>query len=414
VHRNWFAICALSLIVVSDYKFRVRSPSETLSGALDITVVFEVAVYGLVGGYLILSRRHPPRIRRLPLPLALACAYVALLFFSLVRVPYPPLATVRALEELVVLLLALTAYSRATRADLHRFAHGFLALVGVSVVFGLVVHMPPATSIQEGRFTWLRLYPVVAGVFLGLATLIALAYVLAYSSERPGPHWRRRTYLVLLALVAGGLAASQTRGAVLGAVVGALVLVCFFYRAQVRLEVAAGLILAVAFVAAAFGDQILAYFQRGESAAELATLNSRTELWSLAATAFQQHPVFGWGLGASRGIFLSDIGLGGGHNALVNVAVDLGAVGVLVWGALVLSLFVATCRLPGRGPHSVRVDRAMLLAMLTFLVVDGFFYEGVGAVANVAGTSLLVLTAWVSLLVRDVRAAARAATPVLR
>lgn len=335
--RNWYAVCVLTIIVADDYKVRVRPPEDTLSGGVDIFVILSLLTYASVAAYILLTQPSLPRIRRVSALTFLACAYVCLLVISLVHAPYPALAIARGVQVVILLGLALVASARATRADMHRFAHGFLVLVAASVVFGLLVHMPRFPQ-QEYRFTWLRIHPVTAGVFAGLATMLALSYLLGDASDRPGPRWSRWVYAGLLVIVGGGLLGTQTRGALVGAAAGAIVLGGLRYRGRRRVELAV-LLLLVTGVALTWGGGILAkYFARGETSAELETFSSRTGLWSLAWGAIQQQPLFGWGLGASRGIFLDETGLGGGHNALVNVAVDLGFVGAAVWLALLAVL----------------------------------------------------------------------------
>lgn len=401
--RYWLAVCALSIIVADDYKFRVRDPRDTLSGGVDIFVVLELAVYGAVACYLLLTMRGVPRVRRVPPVIALAGAYVILLVVSLIHAPFLSLAAARCLQVVILFGLTLAAASRATRGDLHRFAHGFLVLVAASVVFGLVVHMPKFPQ-QEARFTWLRIHPVTAGVFAGLATILALTYLVTFASKRPGPHWPRWVYLALLALVGGGLLGTQTRGALVGAVAGAVVLGGLRYRGRRRIEVVFMTILVGSIAATWGGARLAAYFARGETVSQLATISDRTGLWSLAWGAIQQQPVFGWGTGASRGIFLDETGLGGGHNALVNVAVDLGAIGVLVWVSLLLTLVITTWRFPVTGAHGIACDRALILSVVAFLVVDGGTFEGLGAMANESNTWLFVLVAWVAVLSREISA----------
>lgn len=414
--RNWFAVCALSLLMASDYKLRVRSATATLGGGADAFILLEIAIYGLVAAHLVLSQRGFPRLRRLPLALYLAVAYVVLLVLSLSYTPYVALAGVRAAQTVVVLSLVLAVVHRGSRSHVHRFAHGFVVLVAASVLFGLLFPMPPVTSLQAGRFTWLMIHPVTAGVYVGLATVVAAVYLLARTQERPGPIWPAWAYAPLLLLVAGGLLGTQTRGAVLGAVVGVLVALTALFRG--RRLVASWLVVVVAgagVVVLAIGT-ITAYFVRGESTERLASLNARTTLWALARDAVLEEPLFGYGLGATRGLFLEETGLGGGHNAVVNVAVDLGLVGLVVWTALLLVVTVNALRSASATAPGVSVDRALVLGALAFLTVDGIFFEGLGAVSNVAAIWLFVLVGWVVLLRHETRpthAPGEAAPPVL-
>jgi O-antigen ligase len=396
---NWFAICALTLLVATDYKVRVRDVSSSVGGVADVQIYLEILLYAAVGTYLLFVHGRPPRLRRIPMPLFLLCAYVTVMATSLLETLYLSLAVVRLTEMTIVLALVAAVVADGTRADLHRFAHGFVVLVAISVGIGLVLPMP-RYSLQEDRFTWLRLHPVTAGVYVGLATVICIAYLLSGRQDRPGPRWPVWVYVGLLVVDGGGLIGTKTRGAVVGTLVALAILVVLSRRGRARLQLIGMVILAVlAFVLASLGS-ITSYFVRGETAQSLATLNSRTDLWSLAWTDIKQKPMYGWGLEASRGIFLDSIGLGGGHNAVVNVAVDLGAVGLLVWVALLCGTAATIAR--SRSQAAGRpIDRALLLAFLGFLISDGMFFEGLGATSNIASIMLFILAGWSVLLRRD-------------
>ena len=95
---------------------------------------------------------------------------------------------------------------------------------------------------------------------------------------------------------------------------------------------------------------------------------------------------------------MEETGLGGGHNALVNIAVELGLVGVICWLALVATLVAGLVRLPRSGPSAP--DRSLLLGVVVFLLVDGIFFEGPAAVTNVASTWLLLAVGWLAVLRR--------------
>ena len=399
--RNWVPLCALALIVANDYKFRRRSAGETLAGGADIFILAEIAVYGLVAAYLVLTQRGLPKLRRPPLVLLLAAGYVGLIVLSVAYSPYRALAAVRALETLVVFGLASAICDRGDRGDLHRFAHGFLLLVAGSVVYGVLFPTVADSGTQAGRFRWLEVHPVTTGVFVGSAVLVALTYLLTRDRPRPGPVWPAWVYSALLVLVVGALLATRTRSAVLGASVGAFVLVCCLYRGKRRAGVLGGLALTLAVAAIIAGERVVEYFVRGESAERMATLNSRTTLWSEAYEAIGEQPVFGYGLSASRGLFLDETGLGRGHNALLNVGVDLGLLGLLVWGGLLLSVVVLVARVPYADPRGAGVDRALVLSVITFLLVGGIFSEGLGAVANIAANWLFLLVAWAVVLSRS-------------
>jgi O-antigen ligase len=106
---------------------------------------------------------------------------------------------------------------------------------------------------------------------------------------------------------------------------------------------------------------IESFFTRGESLQQLSTLNSRTDLWAYAFELFPQHPLYGFGLTASPGLFLDSIGLGGGHNAAVNLLIDNGVLGALVWMTLLVTILVTATRLSRTRP-GLHVDRGTVLS----------------------------------------------------
>ena len=396
--RNWVQLSALALIVANDYKFRRRSASETLSGGADVFILLEVAVYAVVAACLVLSQRGLPRPGRPPAVLLLATGYVLLIAASAAYSPFKALASVRALETIVMFALACAICARAGRDELHRFAHGFVVLVALSVLYGIAVPTVAQSGTQAGRFRWLEVHPITVGVFVGVAVLVSLTYLLSTRRPRPGPAWPAWIYGGLLVTVTYGLIATKTRNAVLGVAVGVAVLLWSLYRGRQRLLVLALALLAATVGALLFSDRVVAYFVRGESAERLASLNSRTVLWGEAYAAIAEQPVFGYGLSASRGIFLEETGLGGGHNAVLNVGVDLGLLGLLVWGSLLLAVVARVVHVPPRAADGAGVDRALILAVIGFLLVGGVFFEGLGAVANIAANWLFLIVAWAYVL----------------
>jgi O-antigen ligase len=402
----WLAVAGIAFIVGSDYKYRTRPPGASQGGNLDSAILVELALYGLVAAYLVLDRFRSPKVRRVPAPLFLSACFVGLCILSLAYTPYPQYALVRCVQVTILLAAVVIGSADGGRAQFHRFAHLYLLLVAAGVVYGLVRPSPAANRLQEGRFTWLAIHPTVSGALTCLAVVVAVGYVIGGRKPRPGPRWSPLTYWVLLAIAVGAGLAAQTRGAILGAVCGAGVLLLSSRRGRALIEVALVALVVLAGVAVAASQQITVYFERGEDSTQLTSLNNRTELWDLAFDAVREQPLFGNGITAARGIFYDQIGLGGGHNAVVNILVELGVVGLAVWVGLVVSLIVGIRRLPKTGPLNMALDRAMLLGIITFLLVDSIFFEGPGSLANVSSTWLFMCVGWYVVARRDALTAA--------
>ena len=164
----WFAASALTLIIASDFKFRVREPSKAFSGGIDSFVFLELALYGFVGLYLWRRFGRRPRVgRTFFAPVYFVCLFVGLMALSLTYTPYRPYGSVRVAEMAVLLGLVLVAVRHASRGDLHQFAHFYIALIAGSVVYGVLVPSSPVTKLQVGRFTWLAIHPTVSGAMTG-------------------------------------------------------------------------------------------------------------------------------------------------------------------------------------------------------------------------------------------------------
>lgn len=395
---RWPVLCVLTLVVASDYKFRLRANDQSVAGNADPFVLLEVGLYALVACFLFLRLRPTTRTRRADVLTYLAYAYAAVLVGSALYSPYHLLALVRAGQIVVVLALCRSIARHTDATAPHRIAHGYAILITASVVCGVVVPFSRLPT-QPGRFTWLYVHPVQSGAMLAIAVVLLAGYAITYGLERAGPRWSFPVYWVLFAICGAGLIATKTRGAVLGVLVGILVLVWTRWRGQRKVEV--GVVMAIVLIAVALATSaaIESFFVRGESVEQLSTLNSRTNLWSYAFERFGQHPLYGFGLTSSRGLFLDSIGLGGGHNALVNLLVDTGLIGVLVWLALLVWVLITARRLARLRP-APRADRGMILALILTMIVNSVFTEGLGAPANVLCTWLFVIIAWLSILSR--------------
>ncbi len=399
----WFTFCALAMMLASDTKIRLKQGATATSGSLDIFILLEVGVYLAVGVYL-LSRLGRHRLGRWPLSLILLTGYVFLMCVSVTYAVYPNYAAVRALQSALLVGLVLAVVATDNRAHFHRFAHGFLLLTVTLVGAGLVLPHEKG-PLQADRFNWLAVHPVVVGLYSAIGVVLAAVYLAGYWRKRPGPQWSPLVYAGVLVVLLAALLASHTRGAVSAAAIACVIGVGMAVRRNRRVDTLAATFLAVAIAALAAGSTVIAYLERGEDADSLVTLNSRTDLWTQALEKIGQQPVFGFGVGATRGLFLADTGLGGGHNAVVNVAVDLGLLGLLVWLGLVLSVIIGFLR-----SRRFPLDRALGLALLATLGVNSLFYEGLGGPANVAAVWLAVLAGWSGELQRH-REANRAGPP---
>jgi hypothetical protein len=400
LRRSWVAVLPLCMMVVSDFEVRRRAPGTALRGGVggaDAAVVVELVVYGLVALFLFFQLAHPPRFHR-PVPALTALwAFGVVLVFTVLYAIYPALAAARGVQLLVTCGLAHAIALRADRSQLHWLAHAYVVLVTLSVGYGLAVPYP-RTELQANRFTWLYVHPVMAATYLGLSVVLLVGILLRNRERAPAPRWPTWIYLVLLAVNLGALLATRTRGAMAGCLVGCFVVAMVGSKRTNRLDIAVLSIVVGVLAAILAMDEILSFLARGETSESLRTLSARTVLWQEAFERFGERPLFGYGLTASRGIFFDTVGLGGGHNALINVMVDAGAFGVVVFLSLI-GVLIRSARSVQHRP-GVGDDVPIILGALGFLIVNSVTAEFMATPGNVANIWFLVLVGWVVVLIR--------------
>ena len=394
----WFGACVLSLLIASDYRFRTRDVTMALSGRPDIAVVVEVGVYASVALVACIAAALPGKPHVAPRLLYAMWAAAGTLAASALYSPFGTFAVVRGAQLVVVVALAHLAASRATLPQFALLVRLFTVLVGVSVVVGLLFPIERAGA-AGGRFSWLYVHPVVAGLYLALAILFLVGHLTDGTDRQQGLSWPRPIQWTLLIVCSGGLLATQTRGSIGAAVVGCLVLYWSRSTPSQRIDLLFGGAVALALISLVGGDYILDFLQRGESLERIATLNARTDLWAQMLGIWAQRPLFGNGLGASRGLLLDETGLGGGHNVGVNLLVDAGAVGLVLWIVLFFALIRYLLLL--RRIERTRVTASTLLGAVVLLLVNGLTTEELVVPATIGSTWMFIIVAWTLVLARD-------------
>lgn len=397
----WVTILPVAMILATEYKFRQRTLADSLSGSVDPAVLVELAVYGLVVSYLVLFVVSPPQLRRPTAIQFFMRGYAVAMMLSVAYSEYPQLGAVRGAQLLITVLCASAIATRAGRRQMLQLAHAYVALVCASVFIGLWYRVP-FSHLQASRFSWIYMHPVTAGAMLALGLVIATGLMTNRSALPYGlDHWPRPVYLAALAVMLGGLLATETRGAIGAAVAGLFVTVFLTIPRRERLPVGLVAGLGGGLAIALFIGPIVTFLARGESAENLATVSNRTELWGIAIDLVAERPLTGWGLATSRGIFYDKVGLGGAHNAFVNVLVDGGLIGAGLWLCFVIAVGWGIRRLQKIGHR----DAPLLAGLLATLTVNGLTVEGVGSGIGMSALWLLLVGAWVGVLQREVATA---------
>jgi O-antigen ligase/O-antigen/teichoic acid export membrane protein len=411
-HADLLWIVPLLLIVFTEYKVRRRSIDEVLEGAIDPMIAAELLVYAIVGTWAVWrSIALRPRPSAL---MMLMWGYVLTTAVSALYSTFPMLALARAVQLVIIGLVIQLVAAEGTVVTIRRFLHGWIALLSVSIVVGLA-YVAPTTGPQEGRFTWLSMHSVSAGSMLAMSVPVLLG--LWFAADRRRLPWPRWIYGALFVTHLVFLLLTRTRGSIGGAFVAIAVMAWLASGRKARPGLVLGSLVAGGALALAFGRPVLEFLTRGETADQIGTFNRRTEIWSLAWASFVDHPVFGLGFNSAKGVFFDETGLGGAHNAAINVMVDVGLAGLLWWAALIAGSIVVLARsrrFERRSPvlldgasGSARFDHLILVGLFTAMLVNSITTEGLGAGVNVSAIWLFVGAAWLTILVREEAAVPR-------
>jgi O-antigen ligase len=290
---------------------------------------------------------------------------------------------------LVVTAALVTAIARRGGPEVwHRVAHGYVLLITAGVLSGLVFRRPPELQLS-GRFMWLYGHPVVAGSLLTVSSLFLLAWVLDRTLPRSLPD---PLYPALLVVHSVALLATETRGSVIAAAAGAATMVWLWATGSRRADLTLLAVVGLPAVLALGWPLLRAFALRGESINQLRGLNSRADLWTEAAAAVAAKPLQGQGYFASRQIFLDSIGLGGAHNAFIEVAISAGLIGL----ACFVALLVGTVRRLGAADR--HPDRPLLGGVLVALLVNGLTAQYFAQAGTGANVIFLLVIAWAATL----------------
>jgi O-antigen ligase len=316
-----------------------------------------------------------PRVAKM-----LLASYLVVVLTSALLAEQPAIASARLVQGLIPLSAAIAWVLVLRRSP-------FILLGGV--ILAAAVHVLGTVYIWATNNRAVGYYAVEGGRWGGFEHPMAVgsaAAVLFVTS-----FWwvmRRRSYAAWagMALALAGFWLAKPRAATIGAVAGSLFLAWELLRGRLpfrRQRSWLGFLpvgLGAAFVATLllWTEPIMAWFSRGRSVEEVATLSHRLFLWAEIADLVLDRPVLGWGPGALRIGAVSqtlqgEVGFAGqAHSAPFEVLLNSGFLGFVLW----IGSLAAIWTLAGRSnPAHAVLHRGLMAALL----VDGL------ATAAVAG-----------------------------
>ncbi|MHA6694025.1 O-antigen ligase family protein [Homoserinimonas sp. A520] len=378
---------------------------------------FGVIAFALTGTSIALLVRHRGSwsVGSLPIPLL---AFLALATVSLAWSFYPGSSALGVLTTWMTVVTAVAAAVLFSWAELLRALGNALRIIlGLSIVFELVVSLfvrepllPFWTDYPDGKLPlllyWSRDVLLEGGKIQGIvgnSSLLAFAALLGVivfgiqlaTTKRRLAGW----FWLLVAVATIALTRSPTIYVALAVLAFVLAAVWLIRRTGRRALVYTGMLVVVAGVVtsvALFSDRMLALVGKDSD------LTGRTEIWEKVIGLAVQRPVAGWGwvsfwtpwaepfddLVTRAGVVQLHA-----HNAWLDVWLQLGTLGLVVFGALVLTALVRSWILATERPHE-------LPGMVPADAAPGV--RGVPARPGFTALSLLPLLLMVALLVQSV------------
>jgi O-antigen ligase len=200
----------------------------------------------------------------------------------------------------------------------------------------------PAEALEEGYMSGMLKFRLT-GIFPGqgsngLGSFGAIIAVIAFARLWPtaGRKFDKLWYSFVFLLGVATMVCTQTRAAMGGFVLGALLVLLFTNR--VRKSLAVGVSALGLLALSGFGTTILAFLQRGQSKMEMMSLTGRVQWWSVAWEVFKQRPLTGFGAWAAPFAVwgkMGEEGFGPLHSDYVETLVGNG-----IWGPLPLIIGV--------------------------------------------------------------------------
>ena len=376
-----------------------------------------LALLGLACAYALGATSGPMRGAFLPLTVALVAVALASTLWSV----DPRLTLERActLAALAGVGTALLYGSRGRVETVRLFLLGLLVGMVLVALFGLVVlavspgdAIQPASTEYPARFRGFGQNPNTVSLLLALGVPLALLLALDGGSRR-----LRLAAASATLLFAGSITASASRGAMLGALAGALVLV-LVRGATVRRRVELAAVVVGAFGICVGVSQIPDRKSPSPASAPSRPVNTdgrnadrplsgygsppkavprtlfgssgRSEAWRGAVHQVEKRPIAGYGFGTEELAFVDrypDFASDLPENSFIGTALQIGLTGLALLLAVAVSALAGFARSLGRLTGDVRATAAACAGVAVAALVLGLTQSYLLSVGNIATAS---------------------------
>lgn len=343
-------------------------PQGAVVGAIFAATSVAIAV-GLFSG-----RVRLPLTTLMSVPVLASAALALLMFARLTASASPDYGSLKTklflLQNVLFLLAGIVIAQRRRTFDVYLLLSLVLATMSALLLLYRLAQ-GEAHAVFDSRFTISSNEGPIQfgrqsaeGLIIGTYALLAV---------RPGT--LRKIALVATPLLGVALVAAGSRGPVLGAIVGLVVLLSLALtdrasRSRLLLLAGCGIVAALLVGQLLPGQSISRSLSFLTGSGSGLSSNGRSALWSQAYSLFRDHPLFGIGTG---GFFAANGVEHYPHNLLLEVAAELGVLGL----ALVIAFLAATVvRLVRSWRFSVGPDRlrvAVIAALFAAATTNALF-----------------------------------------
>jgi O-antigen ligase/predicted flap endonuclease-1-like 5' DNA nuclease len=417
---------ALAILALSpEMKFRVRSAEEAFGGGVDLQIMFELGLWGAFGGWALLQvvrgltsgrysfGRLGPGMNTMLVFWLLACTtgVAALSIRSMVRS--------FQLTMMVTSLLLLYWEARRHREFFldawiwfrRTFVAAVLGSMASSAVLNLLFDVWPTHIDVDGfsRYRFFFVHPISVGGMSGVALVLLLGMLIG-KQDLPPKQWQYAAMWGGAAALFGAIVATRSRGSLAGIIVAVAVIVLLSKHRQVKVLSIAGGVAAIigiiGYAATPSGSEALSrLITRGQTAEQIATLSQRTDLFAIAGDLFVERPIFGYGYFMPGPIFSNFFEWAGhGHNIFVEMAVAMGAAGILVLLAIMIIPAVNVIRSArSNGASPMRSLVPEMAAIYVLLQAMGVIGPGISGSVAYEAFGFLLFAAYADLFRADTK-----------
>jgi O-antigen ligase len=337
---HWYHLLWL-FVLASSFVIRLRDVQGLQNNPLDAAALYRIVLVGITALILairlVLGRTKwmSSMFRGLVGIMAVFALMCVLSTLWSVNAPFTFYKSLEYLDD--VALLAAILVTVNSIESFETFFDWTWVLVGLLVASAWIeAPIWPAEALEEGYMSGVLKFRLT-GIFPGqgsngLGSFGAIIAVIAFARLLPaaGRKFDKGWYSFVLLLGIATMVCTQTRAAMAGFVLGAVLVL--IYTQRVRITVALGILLAGLMAVSGFGATLWDFVRRGQSRMEMLSLTGRVQWWSVAWQVFKQRPFSGFGAYAAPFAVwgrMGEEGFGPLHSDYIETLVGNG-----IWGPL--------------------------------------------------------------------------------